>query len=462
MARGRTQYVCQECSHVSPNWLGRCPHCEGWNTFTEEAVHATKGTAVERTTRSIAVPVSQIAAQAGARLSTGIPELDRVLGGGLVAGSVVLVGGDPGIGKSTLLTQSAFLVAAQGSGVPVLYVSGEESGYQIRLRCERLHAMSDHLLVVNETDVDVVLGQVAATKPQMVVIDSIQTASSSELDSVPGTVSQVRHCAALLTRVAKTQGVPVVLVGHVTKEGSLAGPRVLEHMVDTVLYFEGDRTHAYRVLRAVKNRFGSTNEIGLFEMQGEGLVGVENASAALLAERSPDATGSSVGAIVEGTRPRLVEVQALVTHSFLSTPRRTANGLDYNRLTMLLAVLEKRMGLRLGDQDVYLNIAGGVRVMEPAADLAAVAAVAGSFREAAIESHTVLIGEVGLGGEIRDVPHLDRRLAEASRMGFTRAVIAPPRAGRARQAGMELVYARNVEEALRHALVAHGHRRSHE
>lgn len=459
MAKGRTQYVCQECSHVSPSWLGRCPHCEGWNTFTEELAQVGKSTATDRTVRSVAVPVSQIAPQSGTRLSSGIAELDRVLGGGLVSGSVVLVGGDPGIGKSTLLTQSAHLVASQSPNTSVLYVSGEESGYQIRLRCERLGAMSDRLLVANETDVDVVLAQISATRPALVVIDSIQTAACSELDSVPGTVSQVRHCAALLTRVAKSQGVPVVLVGHVTKEGSLAGPRVLEHMVDTVLYFEGDRTHAYRVLRAVKNRFGSTNEIGLFEMHGEGLVGVENASAALLAERSAGASGSSVGAVVEGTRPLLVEVQALVTHSFLSTPRRTATGLDYNRLTMLLAVLEKRMGLRLGDQDVYLNIAGGVRVMEPAADLAAVAAVASSFREAPVERHTVLIGEVGLGGEIRDVPHLDRRLAEAERMGFTRAVIARPRSNRTRQAGVELVHARNVEEALRHALVAQGDRK---
>ena len=369
--------------------------------------------------------ITEVSRHTHERWSSGILELDRVLGGGIVPGSVVLVGGDPGIGKSTLLTQVSHHVSGggtTGSTSPVLYVSGEESVQQIRLRCDRLGVSSANLLVLNETDVGAILQHAAASEVGLLVVDSIQTLFDPELGSAPGTVSQVRECAGQLVRMAKGGGPAVFLIGHVTKEGAIAGPRVLEHMVDTVLYFEGDRHHAYRVLRAVKNRFGSTDEIGIFEMRAEGLAPVENASAALLAQRSPHTSGSAVAATMEGSRSLLVEIQSLVAHSYLSAPRRLCTGIDYNRVNMLVAVLEKRLGLRLGDQDIFVNVAGGVRVLEPAVDLAVAAAIASNFWERPVEPNTVLVGEVGLAGEVRAVPQMEKRLGEAVRMGFTRAI----------------------------------------
>jgi len=469
MPRAQTRFVCQHCGHESPRWLGRCPECEAWSSFQEEAraqpALATRNRPPTLGAGVRSVPITEVGAIGQRRMATGIGELDRVLGGGIVPGALMLVGGDPGIGKSTLLTQVAHRIAAggpteQGSLAHpphpsrVLYVSGEESPEQIRLRAQRLGAEAPGFLILNETEVSAILHHVEAEGPALVVVDSIQTTWDSTLESAPGTVSQVRSTAAALARSAKATGIPVFLIGHVTKEGSLAGPRVLEHMVDTVLYFEGDRQHAYRIVRAVKNRFGSTDEIGLFEMREEGLAEVENPSAALLAERREEASGSAVTASMEGSRPLLVEVQALTARSYLGTPRRTMTGLDFNRVSLLLAVLEKRVGLKLAEQDVFVNVAGGIRPVEPAADLAVTLAIASSFREQPVEPRTVLVGEVGLGGEVRAVSHVDRRLREAARLGFRRAVIAARSMARLpRGLEIELIPADTVHAALQAALV---------
>jgi DNA repair protein RadA/Sms len=460
MPRALTRYVCQQCGHSTPRWVGRCPDCGEWNSLVEElkpvapkSAPASRAALGGRSAQS-PVPVTAVPRQEGVRLSARIRELDRVLGGGIVPGSVVLVGGDPGIGKSTLLTQVAYGLASADEGrSPVLYVSGEESPRQIRLRAERLGALADAFLLVGETELDAILGHMQSVEAALVVVDSIQTTFDPQLESAPGTVSQVRHCASMLAQAAREAGTPVFLIGHVTKEGALAGPRVLEHLVDTVLYFEGDRRHSYRILRAVKNRFGSTDEIGLFEMREEGLVEVENASAALLAERTLHASGSAVTAAIEGSRALLVEVQALVARSFLANPRRTTTGLDLNRLNMLLAVLEKRVGLRLGDQDVYVNVAGGLRIVEPAVDLAVALAVASNFREEPVDPELAAFGEIGLGGEVRAVGHADRRLREAGRMGFRRALV--PHSGLSRlpkDLGIELIGVRTVLDAMKAAL----------
>jgi DNA repair protein RadA/Sms len=474
MAKTQTRYVCQSCAYESPRWLGRCPECEAWNSFLEEIRIPERAGAVSRPLPGSSArpqPITEVSASAAARISTGIRELDRVLGGGIVPGALILVGGDPGIGKSTLMTHVAHNLAELGNlaalntrtperpnigGPPsrVLYVSGEESTEQIRLRSERLGAQSPGFLVVNENELGAIHHHIESAAPALVIIDSIQTTYDSSLDSAPGTVSQVRNCASALARLAKNGGPPVIIIGHVTKEGSLAGPRVLEHMVDTVLYFEGDRHHAYRILRAVKNRFGSTDELGIFEMGESGLSEVENPSAALLAVRLAGASGSAVAATVEGSRPLLVEVQALVSRSPLASPRRTATGIDHNRLSMLLAVLEKRVGLKLAEQDVFVNAAGGVRLMEPAADLAAVTAIASNFREQPVEPNTVLVGEVGLGGEIRSVSQIEKRLREAARLGFTRAVVS--RHGSSRLSpvkGLDVLPAADVIEAMRLSLL---------
>ncbi|MGC8668853.1 MAG: DNA repair protein RadA [Chthonomonadales bacterium] len=458
MPRTSSRFVCQACGCSSPRWLGRCPECAAWNSFIEEAgspggrspAHP-KGTARPE-------PINGVPVQVGRRWNSGLTELDRVLGGGIVPGSVILVGGDPGIGKSTLLTQVSHNIssgAGCASASSVLYVSGEESVQQIRMRCDRLGAASPGFLVMNETDVGSILQQAEATEAVLLVVDSIQTVYDPDLQSPPGTVSQVRECANHLVRLAKGGGAAVFLIGHVTKEGSIAGPRVLEHMVDTVLYFEGDRHHAYRILRAVKNRFGSTDEIGIFEMGPEGLAPVENASAALLAQRSVNTSGSAVAATLEGSRSLLVEVQSLVTRSYLAAPRRLCTGIDYNRVNMLVAVLEKRLGLRLGDQDIFVNVAGGVRVMEPAADLAVASAVASNFWERPVEPRTVLVGEVGLGGEVRAVPQLEKRLAEAERMGFARAIVSRHQArGSRERTGIKIERVASLAEALRIGLMA--------
>jgi DNA repair protein RadA/Sms len=419
----RTAFVCQQCGHSAPRWLGQCPECEGWGTLVEEILVDTRA---RGGTRDVAPaggpqPLSGVSAPDQLRRSTGLGELDRVLGGGLVQGSIVLLGGDPGIGKSTLALQACGALA--GQGLPVLYVAGEESPEQVRLRADRLGLGDSGILVLPETTADLVVEHIDRTRPCAVVVDSIQTLHTSALASAPGSVGQVRESASLLVTRCKATQTACFLVGHVTKEGSLAGPRVLEHLVDTVLYFEGDGAHALRVLRAVKNRFGSTNEVGVFEMGERGLAEVANPSAVFLAERPKDAPGSAVLATLEGSRPVLVEIQALVSRSSLAMPRRTPIGLELGRTALLLAVLEKRCGLRLYDQDVFLNVAGGLRIDEPAADLAVVAAVASSARGLPLPRDVVLWGEVGLTGEVRSVARADARAREAARQGFARCVL---------------------------------------
>jgi DNA repair protein RadA/Sms len=438
----RVQYVCQSCGYRAPRWLGRCPSCEAWNSMVEEAEVPRK----PAPRAANPVPLPEVSPLPEQRWPTGLAELDRVLGGGFVPGSLVLVGGDPGIGKSTLALQAAHRLAEAGR--TVLYVAGEESPQQTRMRAERVGALSRGVWVVSETDLDAVLGTARKLRPALLVVDSIQTVYRPDVPSAPGSVGQVRECAAALLQLAKSEGVAVLLVGHVTKEGMLAGPRVLEHLVDTVLYFEGERHQAYRILRAVKNRFGSTNEIGVFEMRGSGLVEVPNPSAAFLSDRPPGASGAAVVCTLEGSRPLLVEVQALVNPSAFGTPRRATSGVDYNRLLLLLAVLEKHAGLGFSQADVYANAAGGVRVDEPAADLGIALAVASSYRSTALDPKTVFCGELGLAGEVRPVPQLGRRLGEASKLGFVRAFVPKAGLSGAEGVGLELVPVGTVVEAL--------------
>ncbi len=426
MAKAKTMYVCSQCGYETPRWLGRCPDCGSWNTLEEQQA-APESKLPEKKIRRApgtdaeALRIDLIPDESSERRSCGIGELDRVLGGGLVAGSLVLVGGDPGIGKSTLLTQVCANLA--DAGETVLYVSGEESARQIKMRANRLGASGAGFYVLSENDVNSVSKRMEQLSPSVMVIDSIQTMYLPEIASAPGSVSQVRECASLLMRLAKNSGCSVFLVGHVTKEGSIAGPRILEHMVDAVLYFEGDRQHQYRLLRAVKNRFGSVNELGMFEMASEGMIEVPNASEALLSERAHDASGCVVMAAMEGSRPFLTDVQALVATTVFGNPRRMASGMDQGRLALLLAVMEKRAGFRLYDKDVYINIAGGMSITEPAADLALCAAVASSFKNRPIDSDCSVIGEIGLAGEIRAVPQAERRIAECARMGFQRIIL---------------------------------------
>jgi DNA repair protein RadA/Sms len=425
MARDRSVYRCQECGLAAPK-PGTCPDCARVGTFVqlveERAVPARGAPRGAGATSSRPQPLAEIRVEGdGHRTSSGMAELDRVLGGGLVTGSLVLIGGDPGIGKSTLLLQVSLLLGERAG--PVLYVSGEESAGQVKLRADRLGAPPKGLYFVAETDLLAVLAHVEALKPRVLIVDSIQTVFLPGLESAPGSVSQVRECGARLMTLAKGHGIATFLVGHVTKEGAIAGPRVLEHLVDTVLYFEGEQHHAYRVLRAVKNRFGSTNEIGVFEMGERGLTEVPNPSGFFLAERPKDAAGSVVVASLEGTRPLLVEIQALVTPAGFGTPRRTVLGADYNRVCLLLAVLEKRVGFPLQSQDAFVNVAGGARAAEPAADLGLVLAAASSYLDRPLRGDLVVVGEVGLTGEVRAVTGLDARLKEAAALGFTGAVV---------------------------------------
>jgi len=424
MAKTSSKYVCAQCGAEFVRWVGRCTECGEWNSVAE--VHeraATPSGGPRRAATGGPVRLDEVQATAKQRRPCGIGELDRVLGGGVVAGSVVLLSGDPGIGKSTLLLQMLNAYTPQYG--PTLYVSGEESGEQVKMRAERLGKPAADLYLLAETDVEEVEAAAGVMSPSLLVVDSIQTLFDPALESAPGTVSQVRQCAARLMRLAKDTGTPVVLVGHVTKEGITAGPRVLEHMVDAVLHLEGERNLNYRLLRAIKNRFGSTNELGIFEMQSEGLVEVANPSAAFLHERRPGTCGSAVVGAIEGTRPLLVEVQALVTPaSPFGAPRRSATGLDYNRAILVLAVLEKRAGMALSGQDVYLNIPGGVRITEPAADLGVAMAVASSFRDKPIRADLVFCGEVGLTGEVRRVGQPERRAQEARRLGFAACCMA--------------------------------------
>ena len=421
MAKSKTVYVCSECGYETPRWLGRCPDCGSWNTLTEQESAPALRLEEKKLKRAPgndaeALRIDRIPDETIARRSCGIGELDRVLGGGVVDGSLILVGGDPGIGKSTLLTQVCANMA--NDGACVLYVSGEESARQIKMRANRLGAGGTGFYVLSENDMNTVGKRMEQLSPTVMIVDSIQTMYRPEIASAPGSVSQVRECASMLMRLAKVSGCSVFLVGHVTKEGSLAGPRVLEHMVDAVLYFEGDRQHQYRLLRAVKNRFGSVNELGMFEMASEGMIEVTNASEALLSERAHDASGCVVMAALEGSRPLLTDVQALVATTVFGNPRRMASGIDQGRLALLLAVMEKRANFRLYDKDVYINIAGGMTLNEPAADLALCAAIASSFRNRPIEPNWAVMGEIGLAGEVRAVSQAERRAAECARLGF--------------------------------------------
>lgn len=422
MAKIRTKFVCSECGSESPKWMGKCPECGEWNTLVEEIEQ--KGVQVQQKTFSVlSKPESlvDISTDVEARLSTGLLELDRVLGGGIVKGSLVLVGGDPGIGKSTLLLQISDNIAKKA--LKVLYVSGEESVAQIKLRAFRMGAKSANIFLVSENNTYNVDAHVSDLKPDILIVDSIQTMYNPDISSAPGSVSQVREATLGLMRIAKQDGITTFIVGHVTKQGAIAGPRVLEHMVDTVLYFEGESHMSYRILRAVKNRFGSTNEIGIFEMGDRGLVEVVNPSQMLLSGRMKGASGSCVISAMEGTRAMLVEVQALLSHSSFGVPRRNATGVDYNRVMLLMAVLEKRVGMQLGSSDSYVNVAGGIRLNEPAADLGIVAAIASSFRDREIDEGTVIIGEVGLAGEVRAVNFMEKRINEAAKLGFKRCII---------------------------------------
>ena len=424
MAKGKTStvYFCQSCGYESPKWMGQCPGCREWNTFVEETVEK-KSTAKVHERRAAGGPVclSSIETKDEERVTTRMQELDRVLGGGIVPGSLVLVGGDPGIGKSTLLLQVCQKLADDGH--EVLYISGEESLKQIKLRAERIGQFSDKLRLFCETNLELIGDTIRSSKPEVVIIDSIQTMYNEDVSSAPGSVSQVRESTSVLMQLAKGLGISIFIVGHVTKEGTVAGPRVLEHMVDTVLYFEGDRHASYRILRAVKNRFGSTNEIGVFEMRETGLTEVENPSQFMLNGHPEEASGSIVACSMEGTRPILLEIQALVARSQLAMPRRTAAGMDYNRVSLLLAVLEKRLNLHLSGSDVYVNIAGGIRINEPAIDLGVVLAIVSSSRDRAIDEKVLAFGEVGLSGEVRAVSQAAQRVQEAKKLGFTTVIL---------------------------------------
>lgn len=425
MAKIKSVYVCQECGYETNKWMGKCPECGKWNTFSEES--RTNAVVEEKKLKRApgagapALEIDEIPDEASSRITTGIGEMDRVLGGGIVEGSMILVGGDPGIGKSTLLTQLSANVSLRGERV--LYVSGEESARQIKLRANRLGANTSGFFVLAENDVSIVERRMQEIMPTVMIIDSIQTMYMTEISSAPGSVSQVRESAAMLMRLAKTSGCAMLLVGHVTKEGAIAGPRVLEHMVDAVLYFEGDRSSQYRLLRAVKNRFGSVNELGMFEMTSTGMREVTNASETLLSERAHDASGCVVYCAMEGTRPLMTDVQALVTPTVFGNPRRMSSGIEVGRLFLLLAVLEKRAALTLYNQDVYINIAGGMTLTEPASDLAVCAAIASSGKNLLLGADWALMGEVGLAGELRAIPHAERRLGECQRLGFKNVIL---------------------------------------
>ncbi|MCC2825337.1 DNA repair protein RadA [Laedolimicola ammoniilytica] len=451
MAKGKTStvYFCQSCGYESPKWMGQCPGCREWNTFVEETVEK-KSTAKVHERRAAGGPVclSSIETKEEDRVTTRMQELDRVLGGGIVPGSLVLVGGDPGIGKSTLLLQVCQKLADDGH--EVLYISGEESLKQIKLRAERIGQFSDKLRLFCETNLELIGDTIRNNKPEVVIIDSIQTMYNEDVSSAPGSVSQVRESTSVLMQLAKGLGISIFIVGHVTKEGTVAGPRVLEHMVDTVLYFEGDRHASYRILRAVKNRFGSTNEIGVFEMRESGLAEVENPSQFMLNGRPEEASGSIVACSMEGTRPILLEIQALVARSQLAMPRRTAAGMDYNRVNLLLAVLEKRLNLHLSGSDVYVNIAGGIRINEPAIDLGVVLAIVSSSRDQAIDEKVLAFGEVGLSGEVRAVSQAAQRVQEAKKLGFTTVIL--PEVCREQIGdvkGVRLIGVRSVGDAVR-------------
>jgi len=451
MAKIRSVHICQSCGHQTPKWLGKCPECSGWNTFVEEKTKSTSGRRVQ--TPGKRPPeiqaITEVEALSESRLSTGIGELDRTLGGGLVAGSLVLIGGDPGIGKSTLMLQGVGGMAQKGRRV--LYVSGEESPSQIKLRAERLGVLSENLLISQEICIEDLLELLDKVQPELVVLDSVQTFYTNEIPSAPGSIGQVREVAFKIFQYVKQRSLAALLIGHITKDGAIAGPKSLEHIVDTVVYFEGDSSHAFRILRAVKNRFGSTPEIGVFEMLPEGLIPVENPSRIFLSERPIDAPGSVIVCSLEGSRPLLIEVQALVTaSSSVGMPRRNATGIDPNRMTLLVAIMEKRLGLQLQGEDIFVNIAGGIKISEPAIDLGMAAAIASSFKNQEIDRGTVMIGEIGLTGEVRSVNQLEPRIREAERLGFNRCVLPhSARQGKAPlKSTMDLQFVKTLDESF--------------
>jgi DNA repair protein RadA/Sms len=456
MAKIKTKYVCQECGYENSKWLGKCPECEKWNTFIEEIEDKKASKEVFSIDKDSAKPVSinSLEVKEEERFSTDIKELDRVLGGGVVKGSLVLVGGDPGIGKSTLLIQVSNNVSQ--SGKKVLYISGEESIYQIKMRAKRLGINSDNLYVLAENNLNIIERYLDSIKPDLIIVDSIQTVFNPDITSAPGTVSQVREGTSRFMKISKKIGISTFIVGHVTKEGSLAGPKLLEHMVDTVLYFEGERFNTYRMVRAVKNRFGSTNELGVFEMRDVGLVELENPSKILISEKPKGVSGSVIVATVEGTRPMLLELQALVAPTSFGIPKRTATGVDYNRVGLLMAVLEKRVGMQIQNQDVYINVVGGIKVSEPAMDLGIVVSIASSFRNIEIDEKTVVIGEVGLTGEVRAVSFIDKRIIECKKLGFKKIVIPKSNYNSLEEIkGVNIWPVENVREAINVALEGH-------
>lgn len=453
MAKQRSMYICSECGYESGKWYGKCPGCGEWNTINEETP-AVKSTGTKRSSGGYASRplkrLSEITEDVERRISTGIHEFDRVLGGGIVEGSLVLLGGDPGIGKSTILLQACQHL---GQHHTILYVSGEESANQIKLRANRLGVTTDSLYILAETDVGSIAETIRSEKPDIVIIDSIQTMVYDQVTSSAGSVTQVRECTNIFMHTAKTYGIPIFVVGHVNKDGAIAGPKVLEHIVDTVLYFEGERNYSYRILRGVKNRFGSTNEIGVFEMLDDGLAEVPNPSQMLLEGRPEGASGTCVACVMEGTRPVLAEVQALVTKTTFNVPRRAADGFDFNRAVLLMAVTEKRAGMKLNLFDAYINVIGGLRLDEPGADLPVVLAVASSYRDVPIADDLAAIGEVGLTGEIRAVSHLNQRLAEIMRLGFKKCIIPKSGSDKAEiPAGLTVYRVKNLREAIEMAL----------
>lgn len=439
MAKAKSVFFCQSCGYESSKWMGQCPGCREWNTFVEEVMMSTGGTKKKMSTGKTEEPtlLSKVNSESSLRISTEIAEFDRVLGGGIVPGSMVLVGGDPGIGKSTLLLQMCLLLSSKKH--KILYISGEESLQQIKIRADRLGEFEGDLLMLCETDLETIQAVIERTRPELVVIDSIQTMCKGDVSSAPGSVSQVRESTGVFMKIAKTLGITVFIVGHVTKEGVVAGPRVLEHMVDTVLYFEGERHAVYRILRSVKNRFGSTNEIGVFEMGQQGLTEVLNPSQYLLDGRPEGAAGSVVACLMEGTRPVMVEVQALVCRTNFNMPRRTAAGMDYNRVNLLMAVVEKRLGMSLANWDAYINIAGGMKLNAPALDLAVVAAIISSYKDLPMDDSTVFLGEVGLAGEVRGVSMAAQCVQEAKKLGFKRCILPKVNVSGIHVAGIEII-----------------------
>ena len=447
MAKPSTVFVCSNCGNESSKWFGRCPACNEWNTCYEEKVNLkSSGKSASKKTATT-VKLDDVKKQDIVRTKTGFGELDRVLGGGLVKGSLTLLGGEPGIGKSTLILQICDKIKGEGQ---VLYVSGEESAQQIKIRADRLGIKNNDIVFLGETDIDVIEDAILKTNPKLVIIDSIQTMYSDEITSGPGSVSQVREITARIMKMCKQEEITTIIIGHVTKDGNIAGPRVLEHMVDTVLYLEGERYFAYRILRGVKNRFGSTNEIGMFEMNDIGMCEISNPSSVLLSEKNENIAGSIVVASIEGTRPILVELQALTSTSVFGMPRRTANGIDYNRLTLLIAVLEKRTGLPLGNQDVYLNIVGGLKINEPALDLGIILAVSSSFKNIPIPNDVIAIGEVGLTGEVRSVNQIEKRIKEAEKLGFKKCIIPESNKKLLKDTyKLDIICVQNIIEAMR-------------